>query len=118
MKSNLKCNRAVLSKFIDGELTPEERSSILAHLDECNACTGWVNTYRELSDTVKTDIEKELVSVESELIRVEEAIFDQINDSGTSWWSRIKKSLAFNEIFLCRQPPSPLYFLHSSPFQK
>jgi anti-sigma factor RsiW len=40
-----------LTGFYDGELTPEERSAVSAHLGECSSCQAEVNQWKKLSAT-------------------------------------------------------------------
>ena len=45
---------SLISGYIDGELDPEQRAQVEAHLAECGACRDEVARYREMAEVVDT----------------------------------------------------------------
>lgn len=56
-----KCERyeTLISAMLDGELTPEERSELQAHLAECPDCAAMYAAFAEVSEALKAETEAE-----------------------------------------------------------
>jgi anti-sigma factor RsiW len=44
--------RELLSPYLDGELSPEERQAVAAHLGECRGCPAQLDDFRRVSQTL------------------------------------------------------------------
>jgi hypothetical protein len=45
---------ALISAYMDGELTPEERADLLAHVRECRECAALLREYRQIRTAVRS----------------------------------------------------------------
>lgn len=50
----MKCDLRLVSFYRDGELTPEQRSRVADHLQECADCTAALRGYQRLAQTIRT----------------------------------------------------------------
>jgi anti-sigma factor RsiW len=75
--SNFICNRQLLSNYVDGELTPQQRARLEAHLRDCIPCTRELQELRELAASFKSARFDDITS--DELARAHEAI-ESLND--------------------------------------
>ncbi|MBA2450820.1 MAG: zf-HC2 domain-containing protein [Chloroflexi bacterium] len=48
------CDRRLVSSYRDGELTPESRSEVGEHLQECAECAAALRGYRRLAQTIRS----------------------------------------------------------------
>src|SRR5687767_9302817 len=45
--------RGLLSRYVDGEVTPRQRSELLAHVDSCPECAAWLARARQADVLLK-----------------------------------------------------------------
>ena len=74
------CDEQLLSRFLDDELSPLQRSDVEAHLAGCPACAGHVGFLRETSGMLRAYPFEDLT--EPELGRLHRAVSEQVADDG------------------------------------
>jgi anti-sigma factor RsiW len=81
------CDPALLSRFLDQELGPDDRARIDKHLKHCPACRRVLRGDQSISALFKTGLKEELSHAEFE--ESEERVFDLIRSKGIPWWMKV-----------------------------
>jgi len=82
------CDPALLSRFFDGELGPDEQACIRAHLKECFSCQKALIDHQRISALFKT-ISNGAAS-QAKFDDIEEGVMSQIRKDRDPWWLKFK----------------------------
>jgi anti-sigma factor RsiW len=82
------CDPAVLSRFLDKELGPDEHCRIDKHLKYCPACQKVLRANQSISTFLRAVLEEELSHADVE--DFEEGVLDRIQRKGVPWWMKLR----------------------------
>jgi anti-sigma factor RsiW len=63
------CDRRRISYYLDGELSPDERSALLEHLRDCETCAAALSAYRAIGRRIRRDSDPILPAEVAERLR-------------------------------------------------
>lgn len=101
---NKKCDPILISKFIDSELSREEKARVEVHLKECPSCQRVLEDLRGISRHVKNFVES--CTNEIKDCPIEKDVIEAINK--TPWWKKWKNSLVPKPAFKIAIPAGAL----------
>ena len=87
-KAAIKCDPALVSRFSDGELGPDEHVLVSSHLEDCPSCQKTHRENQALSTLFKTTLERELPLLN--LHGLEQGVIDKIQAGRRAWWHGFK----------------------------
>ncbi|MCP4664758.1 MAG: zf-HC2 domain-containing protein [Deltaproteobacteria bacterium] len=93
-----KCEPALVSRFSDGELGPEEHALLSSHLRDCASCQKTHRENQALSALFKASLEGELSQVN--LHAFEQGVMDKIQAGNSPWWMGFRDLLAPKKILI------------------
>ena len=70
-------NEEIISKFVDNELSPDERKTISAHINKCPICSDLAEKYTRMSDLFIQNTSKQIDKIDKNLLK--QNILEQIN---------------------------------------
>ena len=97
-KVSTKCDPALVSRFSDGELGPEEHALISSHLRDCASCQKTHRENQALSAICKAGLEGELSRVN--LHGLEQGVMDKIQAGRDPWWVGFRDLLAPKKLLI------------------
>lgn len=86
---NTKCDFAMLSRFVDQEVRPDEQGEMIRHLEHCPSCQKALQDNETLSVFLKAGIKAELAHTRIE--EIEENVMAVIHGEDAPWWKRFKE---------------------------
>ena len=92
------CDLALLSRFLDQELGPDDRVRINKHLKQCPACRRVLRGDQSISAFFKTGLQEELSHTAVE--ESEEKVFDLIRSKGIPWWMKVTDLLRSKRFYV------------------
>lgn len=103
MAKNAACQTFIpmLSPFIDGELTPQDRVSVERHLSACKACTAYAADLRAESGLMRVGLE--MLADEVDFRDFAQKVLARVTPERPPLFERIKLSLS--EMFLYQRGP-------------
>ena len=81
-KKKTACDPALLSRFMDGELTPEAHEGIVTHLQGCPDCRRALTENRRLSSLVQNRVAETLETVN--FLETEQMFLDRVRGGASS----------------------------------
>ncbi len=83
-----KCDPALLNRFFDQEIRPEERAKVSEHLKDCSLCQKALQDNKYLSALFKAGLDKELS--QANLDGLDQRVLSLIRRKRFSWWMKTK----------------------------
>ena len=88
---NSYCDPELLSRFYDGEITPEENEWAIEHISTCQKCQNELKLNEELSKKYKEKFHKELSAIDPALL--EKKIMERVSQGKARYWTGIGEFL-------------------------
>jgi hypothetical protein len=92
------CDPALLERFLDQEVGPEEHAQISEHLGHCGLCQKALQDIQALSTLFKTSIKREISH--GRLEDLEEQVMTRIRGPRVSWWIKLKELLFSKKLYV------------------
>jgi len=85
--SHKDCDPALIERFFDNELGPDEHQRVSKHLKSCPSCQKVLRDNQAISTLFKSSFNKELS--QTNLDDLEERVVDLIRKKSVPWWKKI-----------------------------
>ena len=84
------CDLNLLNRFMDQEVTVDEKDNIIGHLETCPPCRKIVLDHRILTAAFRAGMEKMIPHAVFETL--EDGIIDTVRTKRTPWWTRVRQA--------------------------
>jgi hypothetical protein len=92
------CDPALLIRFLDQELGPDDHARIEKHLEDCLACRKVLRADQSISELLKAGLTEELSHAHVE--EFEERVLDLIHSEGLPWSIKLRDFFASKRFYV------------------